>query len=105
VYVSLHSPYAPDPQNAHAYSGIADYYNWLGILGVLPPQECFQPAIEAATKAIEIDDALSEGHASLGFSLDAGNYEWSKAEHHLRRAMELNPSNANAFVWYSIVLF
>ncbi|MEO8041208.1 MAG: tetratricopeptide repeat protein, partial [Acidobacteriota bacterium] len=84
---------------------LADYYNWLGILGVLPPQECFQPAIEAATKAIELDDALSDGHASLGFSLHAGNYEWSKAEHHLRRAMELNPSNANAFVWYSIVLY
>ena len=105
AFVSFHSAIAADPNYAHPYAGLADYYNWLGILGVLPPQECFQPAIEAATKAIEIDDDLSEGHASLGFSLHAGNYEWSKAEHHLRRAMELNPSNANAFVWYSIVLF
>jgi tetratricopeptide (TPR) repeat protein len=105
AFVSFHSAIAADPEYALAYTGIADYYNWLGILGVLPPQECFQPAIQAATKAIEIDDGLSEGHASLGFGLHAGNYEWSKAEHHLRRAMELNPSNANAFVWYSIVLF
>ncbi len=105
AFVSFHSAIAADPNYAHAYAGLADYYNWLGILGVLPPQECFQPAIEAATKAIEIDDDLSEGHASLGFSLHAGNWEWSKAEHHLRRAMELNPSNSNAYVWYSIVLF
>jgi serine/threonine protein kinase/tetratricopeptide (TPR) repeat protein len=105
AFVSFHSAIAADPNYAHAYAGLADYYNWLGILGVLPPQECFLPAIDAASKAIEIDDDLSEGHASLGFSLHAGNYEWSKAEHHLRRAMELNPSNANAFVWYSIVLF
>ena len=105
AFVSFHSAIAADPEYALAYTGLADYYNWLGILGVLPPQECFQPAIEAASKAIEIDDDLSEGHASLGFGLHAGNYEWSKAEHHLRRAMELNPSNANAFVWYSIVLF
>jgi serine/threonine protein kinase/tetratricopeptide (TPR) repeat protein len=105
AFVSFHSAIAADPEYAHAYAGIADYYNWLGILGVLPPQDCFQPAIESATKAIEIDDELSDGHASLGFSLHAGNYEWSKAEQHLRRAMELNPSNANAFVWYSIVLF
>ena len=105
AFVSFHSAIAADPEYALAYTGLADYYNWLGILGVLPPQECFQPAIQAATKAIEIDDGLSEGHASLGFGLHAGNYEWSKAEHHLRRAMELNPSNANAFVWYSIVLF
>ena len=104
AFVSFHTAIAADPNYAHAYAGLADYYNWLGIIGVLPPQECFQPAIQAATKAIEIDDGLSEGHASLGFSLHAGNYEWSKAEHHLRRAMELNPSNANAYVWYSIVL-
>jgi tetratricopeptide (TPR) repeat protein len=52
-----------------------------------------------------LDDDLSEGHASLGFSLHAGNYEWSRAELHLRRAIDLNPSNANAYVWYSIVLY
>jgi serine/threonine protein kinase/tetratricopeptide (TPR) repeat protein len=105
AFVSFHSAIAADPGYAHAYAGIADYYNWLGIIGVLPPQECFQPAIDAAGKAIELDDELSEGHASLGFSLHAGNYEWSKAEYHLRRAIDLNPSNANAYVWYSIVLF
>lgn len=104
AFVSFHQAIAADPDYAHAYAGLADYYNWLGIIGVLPPQECFQPAIAAATKAIELDDELSEGHASLGFSLHAGNYEWSKAEQHLRRAIELNPSNANAYVWYSIVL-
>jgi tetratricopeptide (TPR) repeat protein len=96
AFVSFHSAIAADPGYAHAYAGIADYYNWLGIIGVLPPQECFQPAIDAAGKAIELDDELSEGHASLGFSLHAGNYEWSKAEYHLRRAIDLNPSNANA---------
>ena len=39
------------------------------------------------------------------FSLHAGNYEWSRAEHHLKRAIELNPSNSNAYVWYSIVMY
>jgi len=105
AFVSFHSAIAADPNYAYAYSGIADYYNWLGIIGVLPPQECFQPAIEAASKAIELDDELSEAHASLGFSLHAGNYDWKGAEYHLRRAIELNPGNANAYVWYSIVLY
>jgi eukaryotic-like serine/threonine-protein kinase len=105
AFVSFHSAIAADAKYAHAYAGIADYYNWLGILGVLPPQECFPPAIEAAKQAVKLDDSLSEAHASLGFSLHAGNYEWSRAEHHLTRAMELNPSNANAYIWYSIVLF
>jgi Serine/threonine protein kinase len=105
AFVSFHSAIAADPGYAHAYSGIADYYNWLGIIGVLPPQECFQPAIAAASKAIELDDELSEGHASLGFSLHAGNYDRKGAEYHLRRAIELNPGYANAYVWYSIVLY
>lgn len=105
AFVNFHSAIAADPNYAHAYAGIADYYNWLGILGVLPPQECFLPAIDAARRAVELDGNLSEAHASLGFSLHAGNYEWSKAEHHLARAIELNPSNANAYVWYSIVMY
>lgn len=105
AFVNFHSAISADPNYAHAYAGIADYYNWLGILGVLPPQECFLPAIDAARRAVELDENLSEAHASLGFSLHAGNYEWSRAEHHLMRAIELNPSNANAYVWYSIVLY
>ncbi len=74
-------------------------------MGVLPPQECFQPAIEAATKALEIDENLSEAHASLGVSVHAGNYDGAKAEYHLKRAIELSPAHANAYVWYAIVLF
>jgi serine/threonine protein kinase/tetratricopeptide (TPR) repeat protein len=105
AFVSFHTAIAADPNYSRAYSGIADYYNWLGILGVLPPQECFLPAIEAAKKAVELDPELSEANASLGFSLHAGNYEWSRAEHHLLRAIELNPSNAIAYTWFSIVLY
>ncbi len=105
AFVSFHSAISADPEYAHAYAGIADYYNWLGILGVLPPRDCFVPAIEAAKKAVELDPELSEAHASLGFSLHAGNYEWSRAEQHLIKAIELNPSNANAYVWYSIVMY
>jgi eukaryotic-like serine/threonine-protein kinase len=103
-FVSFHSAIAADPEYALAYAGIADYYNWLGIIGVLPPQECFQPAREAASRALELDDQLSDAHASLGFSAHAGNWDWALAEKHLQRAIELNPGNANAYVWYSIVL-
>ncbi len=105
AFVAFHTAISADPNYALAYCGIADYYNWLGIIGVLPPQECFLPAIEAASKAVELDNQLSEAHATLGFSLHAGNYDWAGAERHLKRAIELNPGNATAFVWYSIVLY
>ncbi len=48
AFVSFHQPIAVDSNYAHAHAGIANYYSWLGIYGVLPPQECFQPAIIAA---------------------------------------------------------
>ncbi|HMS10509.1 MAG TPA: hypothetical protein PKE66_13560, partial [Pyrinomonadaceae bacterium] len=105
AFVSFHKAIAADPNYALAYTGIADYYAWLGIIGVLPPSECFQPGITAAQKAVDLDPGLSEANATLGFCLHAGNYDWSRAETYLLKALELNPANANAYVWYSIVLF
>jgi serine/threonine protein kinase/tetratricopeptide (TPR) repeat protein len=96
---------AHDPKYALAYTGIADYYNWLGVYGVLPARECFQSAIEAATRAIELDEELSEAHASLGFSIVGGEYDWMRGEAACRRALELNVNNSTAHVWYSIQLF
>jgi serine/threonine protein kinase/tetratricopeptide (TPR) repeat protein len=105
AFVAFHSAITADPEYALAYTGLADYYSWLGIIGVLPPQECFLPAIEAAKKAVELDQELSEAHATLGFVLHAGAFDWASAERHLKRAIELNPGNGVAFVWYSIVLY
>ncbi|MEZ5343958.1 MAG: protein kinase [Pyrinomonadaceae bacterium] len=105
AFLSFHKAIAEDPQFAHAYVGLADYYSFLGIYGVLPPQECFQSAIEMARKAVELDEELAEAHAALGFALHGGNYDWSKAEYHLSRSLELNPNSATAYVWFSIVRF
>jgi len=105
AFVLFHQAIAIDPQYAHAYSGIANYYNWLGVIGVLPPSECFPPALQAAANAVELDPDLSESHSSLGFSLHVGAFDWKRADSHFRRAIELNPNNANAYLWYSTFLF
>ncbi len=105
AFVSFHKAIAEDPGFAHAYVGLADYYCFLGIYGVLPSQQCFQSAIEMAEKAVELDGELAEAHASLGFSLHGGNYDWSKAEYHLSRSLELNPNSATAYVWFAIVRY
>jgi serine/threonine protein kinase/tetratricopeptide (TPR) repeat protein len=105
AFLLFHQAIAADPDYAHAYCGIANYYNWLGVMGVLPPVECFRPALEAAKKAVELDPNLSEAHASLGFSLHAGVFDWRNAEIHFKKAVELNPNNANAHLWFSTYLF
>jgi serine/threonine protein kinase/tetratricopeptide (TPR) repeat protein len=102
--VAYHQAIACDPNYALAYAGIADYYNWLGVYGVMPPHECFSAAIDAATKAIAINSQLSEAYAALGFAVLAGNYDWARGEAACRRAIDLNPNNAQAHVWYSLQL-
>jgi serine/threonine protein kinase len=104
-FLFFHRAIASDPNYAHAYCGIANYYNWLGVIGVLPPSECFPPALEASRKAVELDPDLSEAHASLGFSLHVGLFDWKNADEHFQKALKLNRNNTNAHLWYSTFLF
>ncbi|HWS55799.1 MAG TPA: protein kinase, partial [Pyrinomonadaceae bacterium] len=94
---------ALDPAYAAPHAGIADYYNWLGVLGVLPSDECYGAAKEAATRAAALDPSLPEAYAALGFACHA-QWDWDGSERHLRRAIELNPNYAPAHQWYSFHL-
>ncbi|HEX7999681.1 MAG TPA: protein kinase [Pyrinomonadaceae bacterium] len=90
-----------DPEYAQAYAGVADYYNFLGVWGVLPPKESFAAAKNAAAKALEIDESLAEAHTSLAFALLAYDWDWESAEREFKHAIELNPSYATAHQWYA----
>jgi TolB-like protein/DNA-binding winged helix-turn-helix (wHTH) protein/Tfp pilus assembly protein PilF len=92
-----------DPQYAQAYTGLADSYALLGDweYGVLAPKEASARAKAAATRALELDDKLSEAHTSLAFSLDVFDWDWKSAEKEFKRAIELNPGYATAHHWYA----
>ncbi|MDQ3805190.1 MAG: protein kinase, partial [Acidobacteriota bacterium] len=94
---------ALDPSYAAAHAGIADYYNWLGVLGVLPPRECYGAAREAAARAAALDPVSSEAYAALGFASHA-QCEWETSERYFRRAVGLNPNYASAHQWYGFHL-
>jgi serine/threonine protein kinase/Tfp pilus assembly protein PilF len=86
-----------DPGNAQAYAGLADCYNDLGgEMGFLSPKETFPKAEAAATKALEIDEALAEAHTALGQVKLSYDWDWPGAEREFKRAIELNPSSAIA---------
>ena len=57
-----------DPEYALPYTGIADSYVVLGIYGYRRPDEAGKRAKSAAERAVELDDGLSEAHASLRYS-------------------------------------
>jgi tetratricopeptide (TPR) repeat protein len=93
-----------DPGYAPAYAGLADTYNLLSEYTVMPYREAFTRAIAAAKKAVELDDSLSNAHASLAFASFWGAWDAPIAEREFKRALELNPNYVVAHHWYATFL-
>jgi serine/threonine-protein kinase len=91
-----------DPSYAPAYAGLAECYGLLGsgTVGALPPQEARRRAEEAAGKALEYDPELVEARIVMGY-VKMYDWDWAAAEQEFKRAIELNPNNANAHTYYS----
>ncbi|HEY8188987.1 MAG TPA: protein kinase [Pyrinomonadaceae bacterium] len=93
-----------DPEYALAYTGIADYYNWLGVFGIKSFDECSAAAKDAATKAADLDPASAEAYSALGFATVCHDFDWAVAEGHHRHAIEINPNYSTGHHWYGFHL-
>ena len=91
-----------DPVYTLAYTGMADSYLLLGMYNYLSPRESFPKGKAAALKALEIDDSLTEAHASQIFVKGFFEWDWPATEKEFRRAVELNPGYATAHQWYAL---
>lgn len=80
---------------ALAYAGLADSYYRLSNV-YAPTRNAMSKAKEAALKALEIDETLSETHAALGLIKLFYDWDWSGAESDFTRAIEINPNYAVA---------
>ncbi len=94
---------AEDPNYALAYVGISDCYRLLGFWDALPPTEVMPKAKAAAVKALQIDDELGEGHASLAGVTGLYDRDFSEAGRLYKRAIELSPGYAIARQSYAMV--
>jgi TolB-like protein/DNA-binding winged helix-turn-helix (wHTH) protein/Flp pilus assembly protein TadD len=93
-----------DPDYAPAYSGLADTYNLLVYYGYFPGNQGIPKARAAAKRAVELDDNLPDGHASLGYVDFMWGMNWLDAEKQFQRAVELDDSYAPAHHWYAMLL-
>ncbi|MGH9509861.1 MAG: protein kinase domain-containing protein [Terriglobales bacterium] len=91
-----------EPSYALAYAGLADAYA-LGSLGGggIAPAEGMPKAKAAARKALELDDTLAEAHLSLALVRAFYEWDWAGANAEFARAIQLNPSGAEAHHFYS----
>ena len=86
-----------DPGFAQAYVSLAAAHSQLGtvLVGGRPDTER-QLAAAAVRKALELDPTLGEAHLILG-DLAQKQWRWAEAESEYRRALELNPNDAEAY--------
>jgi TolB-like protein/DNA-binding winged helix-turn-helix (wHTH) protein len=91
---------AKDPNYALAYAGLADGYTIQVFTGAESPKEGLENAKAAAEKALALNSSLAEAHTSLAY-VNLYSWNFSAAEQEFKRALELNPSYANAHHWYS----
>jgi TolB-like protein/Tfp pilus assembly protein PilF/tRNA A-37 threonylcarbamoyl transferase component Bud32 len=97
---------AKDPNYALAYSGLADsYYSLARNTAALSPKEAGAKARQAAEKAVELDPASCEAHASMGLILMTFEWDFANAEREFRRAIELNSGYPYAHAWYAETLW
>ena len=92
---------ASDSRYAMAYVGKALGYAELAETGMATPDEAYRRAREAARKALEIDEELGDAHCVLAYLKFAADFDWDGAEVAFRRALELSPSNADAYDLYA----
>jgi serine/threonine protein kinase/tetratricopeptide (TPR) repeat protein len=92
-----------DPNYALAHVGIADFYIWAAIYGVIPSAEAEVLAEAAARRALEIDPDLGEAYATMAL-LVKNRFEFGPSEKLFKRSLELRPHYAQAWEWYGSVL-
>jgi len=93
-----------DPRYVPALCALAECHLVIGARALLPPDESWRKAGEAATKALALDPGLAEAHGCFGAVLAIGDFNWVGAEREFRRGLTLNPESAATRHWYAISL-
>jgi tetratricopeptide (TPR) repeat protein len=93
-----------DSDYAQAYAGLAESYDLMPQYSPMSRSDAFPRAAAAASKAIALDDSLSEAHAALAFALFFGDQDVPRAFKEYQTALRLDPHNADAQHWYATSL-
>jgi serine/threonine protein kinase/Flp pilus assembly protein TadD len=90
-----------DPSYGPTYAHMAGAYFFLAFFGVLPPQEGWGNVKKMATLALEKDETIPEAHDALALALQHYDWDFAGAEREFKRALELNPSDADVRHYYA----
>lgn len=92
-----------DPRAAEAWCGLADSWSVMAGRGYAPAEIGIDRAAASVGRALALDDGSSATFTSLG-GVNMIRRRWTDAESALRRAIALDPQNANPRHWLSMTL-
>jgi TolB-like protein/DNA-binding winged helix-turn-helix (wHTH) protein/Tfp pilus assembly protein PilF len=90
-----------DSTYAAAFAALARAYALSPVSGFMSASEAMPKARDAASRAIALDDSLAEGHSMMGFIKAHYEYDWPGAKYEFQKALQLNPSDSLAHLFYS----
>jgi TolB-like protein/Tfp pilus assembly protein PilF len=93
-----------EPDYALAYAGIADACSNLGENYYLQAEKSFPKAIDAAEKAIELDDSVSEAHAAFALANYKLKWDWKSAEKSFLKGIKVKPGYSYCHASYAYFL-
>ncbi|HVH71968.1 MAG TPA: winged helix-turn-helix domain-containing protein, partial [Candidatus Dormibacteraeota bacterium] len=90
------------PRYARGYADLAETYCWAATMGMAPAQEALLKSRQAALKALEMDETLTQAHSALAWVKYAYEWNFPESENEFRRSLELNPSASWPLLWYGM---
>jgi len=85
-----------DPSYAPAWAGLSEAYARQADLGHVLAADGYRQAREAAEKALALDPQLVDAHLAMGSIHQVYDWDWAGADASFRRALDLEPGNAQA---------
>src|SRR5262249_46697222 len=91
------------PDFALAQAGFALNYGVMRVRGFVASLEGVDRQKDAAERALALDDSLPEAHLAMAV-LSMREYDWSRAEQSMKRAIEVNPNYLHGWGFYAFLL-
>jgi adenylate cyclase len=93
----LQQALACEPNSAPVLGALSEVRIMRAMLGDLPAVEHLRGARDTALRAIAIDERCAHAHLSLGWIHHLHDWHWESGQAEFERALQLNPSFAEAY--------
>lgn len=90
-----------DPAYPLAHWGLSKLCGFRAQAGLITPEQARQQCLPHIEKALALDDTLPQAHMGYASHMTWQQFDWDAADVAFRRAIELNPSYAEARMFYS----